>query len=62
MISTLTILELMISTHLVSTLTISALTVSTRTMLQRNTEPAGRAGRLDAVACKSSPTCDAQGY
>jgi hypothetical protein len=35
MISTLTILELMVSTHLVSTLTISA-----RTMLQRSTEPA----------------------
>jgi hypothetical protein len=40
MISTLTILELMVSTHLVSTLTISALIVSTRTMLQRSTEPA----------------------
>jgi hypothetical protein len=52
MISTLTILELMVSTHLVSTLI----------MLRCSTGPAGRAGRLDVVACKSSPTCDAQGY
>jgi hypothetical protein len=40
MISTLTVLELMVSTRLVSTLTISALIVSTLTMLQRSTEPA----------------------
>jgi len=62
MISTLTILELMVSTHLISTLTIPTLTLRTLIMLQRSTGPAGRAGRLDAVACKSSPTCDAHGY
>jgi hypothetical protein len=38
MISTLTVLELVVSTHLISTLTIR-----TRTMLQRSTGPAGRA-------------------
>jgi hypothetical protein len=43
-ISMLTILELMVSTHLVSTLTISALT-----MLQRNTGPAGEAAALSPL-------------
>jgi hypothetical protein len=42
-VPTLTVLELMVSTHLVSTLTIGVLAVSTRTMLQRNTGPAGEA-------------------
>jgi hypothetical protein len=44
MISTLTILELVVSTHLVSTLTIRALT-----MLQRNTGPAGSAAALSRL-------------
>lgn len=41
MISTLTILGLMVSTHLVSTLTIPTLTIRTLIMLQRSTGPAG---------------------